>query len=278
MASVMRNELIEQLRAIGAFADADVALADTALLLGAHDRPGSDLEPYRRYLRLLAEEARGAAEPTDSVERQSAALASLLAEQHGYHGDSESYDDPRNANLLDVIDRRQGLPVALGILYLHAGRAYGADAAGLGFPSHFLVRLSARGQRAIIDPFNLGRSLDAAGLRRRLKELHGQEAEIAPEHYTPVGNRDILIRLQNNIKLRAIAAGNLKRATEVLETMTLFAPDRSELSWELAVLESRSGNLRRAIATLERFLADRPGADGRDELEDLLQRLRGRVH
>ena len=61
-------------------------------------------------------------------------------------------------------------------------------------------------------------------------------------------------------------------------TMTLVAPDRSDLWWELAILDSRSGNLKRAIATLERFLDERPAASGRSELEDLLQRLRGRVH
>lgn len=275
---VMREILLEQLRAIGAVADADVGLAETALLLAALDRPGVDVEPYRRYLRGLAEEARTVLRPTDSVEVQCAQLAEVMAVRHGYRGDAEHYDDPRNANLIDVIDRRRGLPVALGILYLHAGRASGADIVGLGFPSHFLVRLSGRGQRAIVDPFHGGRRLEAADLRQLLKERHGRDAEIAPEHYAPVGNRDILIRLQNNIKLRAVAAGNIARAAELLEMMILFAPDRSQLSWELAVIESRSGNLKRAIATLERFLADCPGADGRAELEDLLQRLRARVN
>jgi regulator of sirC expression with transglutaminase-like and TPR domain len=275
---VTENEITEHLRAIGGLADADIDLPGTALLLGAVGRPAVDLAPYRCHLLRLAEEAAGMIDASDSAERQRAMLTELLAHRHSYHGDSESYDDHRNANLIDVIDRRQGLPVALAILYLHAGRSYGADIAGLNFPSHFLIRLSGRGQRLIIDPFHRGVAMDAAALRQRLKDLHGAEAEIAPEHYAAVGNRDILIRLQNNIKLRAIAAGNMARATEVIETMTLFAPDRSELSWELAVLQSRSGNLRRAIATLERFLADRPAADGRDQLEDLLHRLRGRVN
>jgi regulator of sirC expression with transglutaminase-like and TPR domain len=277
MATVVRSELIDRLRAIGGFADADIPLAEAAVLLAALDRPAVDVEPYEQHLRTLADDARRTVRASDGVERQAVTLADLLSGGYGYHGDALTYDDPSNANLIDVIDRRKGLPVALGILYLHAGRAGGADMVGLGFPSHFLVRLSARGQRVIIDPFHHGQQLDAAGLRQRLKELHGAEAEIAPEHYTPVGNRDVLIRLQNNIKMRAIAAGDTARAIEVLEGMALFAPDRGELSWELAILESRSGDLPRAIATLERFLTDRPGAAGRTELEDLLKRLRGRV-
>src|SRR3546814_8592275 len=48
--------------------------------------------------------------------------SSDLAE-FGYHGDTESYDDPQNADLVRVIDRRMGLPVSLGVLYIHAARA-----------------------------------------------------------------------------------------------------------------------------------------------------------
>ena len=62
---------------------------------------------------------------------------------------------------MHVLERRRGLPVALGILWLHAGRAYGADISGLAFPSHFLVRLAARGQRSILDVFGGGRVLAA---------------------------------------------------------------------------------------------------------------------
>ncbi len=274
----MSSQVLDALREIGQRQDAEIDLADAALLLGAIEKSDLDLAPYRAHLAQLADDMRAAAGPTESVERQAAHFSEVLAGRHRYRGDAETYDDMRNANLIDVIDRRQGLPVALGILYLHAGRAYGADIDGLNFPSHFLIRLSGRGQRTILDPFNRGRPMAAEDLRRRLKDLHGPDAEIAPTHYAPVDNRDVLIRLQNNIKLRAIAAGDLARAIGVMEAMTLLAPDRSDLWWELAILDSRSGNLKRAIATLERFLDERPAARGRNELEDLLQRLRGRVH
>ena len=44
---------------------------------------------------------------------------------------------PENANLLQVIDRRIGLPVSLGILYIHAGRAQGWAVDGAGLPRPF---------------------------------------------------------------------------------------------------------------------------------------------
>lgn len=268
----------EQLQVVGMQADEDIDLAVAALLLAAVDRPEVGLEPYRRYLAELAEDAAAAADSGTSVAMQATALRAVLVDHHGYHGDEETYDDLRNANLLHVIDRRQGLPVALGILYLHAARAYGGRAVGLNFPSHFMIRLEARGQRAIIDPFHDGRVMSTQDLRQRLKMLTGSDAEIEPEHYAKVGNRDILIRLQNNIKLRAVRNGDLARALGVLQTMTAIAPMRTELWWETAVVHYRLGNVRTAITTLEDCLAGSGAPGDNSRIEDLLRQLRGSMH
>ena len=89
------------------------------------------------------------------------ALNEIILLKYGYCGDELTYDDLQNANLMRVIDRRKGLPVVLGILFIDAARAQGWEAAGLAFPGHFLIRLAERAERLILDPFHGG-----AGLRR----------------------------------------------------------------------------------------------------------------
>lgn len=273
-----RTSVLEALREIGARDDKAIDIADTALLLAAVERPDERLEPYREALAEIARDAQESTARSHSVDMQLAALTNLLVGRRGFRGDTETYDDPRNANLMHVIDRRRGLPVALGILWMHAARAYGGDIVGLAFPSHFLIRLFARGQRLILDAFGGGRSLGAEDLRRMLKQMSGADKEIEPAHYAPVGNRDVLIRLQNNIKLRALAANDPARALDVLQTMTLLAPDSGELWWETALLQSRLGNMRTAIATLESYLAGGSAHANRHEIEDLLRRLRSKVN
>ena len=55
------------------------------------------------------------------------ALNEIILLKNGYSGDELSYDDLQNANLMRVVDRRKGPPVALGILYIHAARAQRSD-------------------------------------------------------------------------------------------------------------------------------------------------------
>ena len=43
-----------------------------------------------------------------------------------------------------VIDRKRGLPVTLGILYIHAARASRIEAQGLFAPGHFLMRVAVK--------------------------------------------------------------------------------------------------------------------------------------
>ncbi|MGF1639587.1 MAG: SirB1 family protein [Rhodospirillales bacterium] len=273
-----RSEILRALRDIGDRDDVALDLAETALLLAAADRPGAEIDRYRDYLAALAAEAAAAAGTASGLAGRVALLRRVLVERHRYRGDQETYEDVRNANLIDVIDRRRGLPVTLGILYIHAARACGWDIVGLGFPSHFLVRIEARGQRAIIDPFHQGRAMTAEDLRRRLRELHGTDAKLEPVHHAPVPDRDILVRLQNNIKLRALHDDDPIRACAVLETMTAIAPRRTGLWCEAAVLHHRLGNLKTAITLLERLLAGGIGVAEIPRVEDLLRQLRARLH
>src|SRR5258708_30354018 len=111
-----------------------------------------------------------------------------------------------------VIDRRKGLPVALGILYIHAARAQGWDMAGLAFPGHFLVRLQDAGARLILDPFHGGKPREAAELRDLLKAITRNEAELTPAHYPPVRDPQVLLRLPNKLKLPLVQSRPLQKA------------------------------------------------------------------
>jgi regulator of sirC expression with transglutaminase-like and TPR domain len=268
------SDIRETLGHLAGLPDAEIDLAGTALALAGLDQP-ADLEPYRRHLDELAADARGLAEAgADPV----AALNGAIVGRHRYAGDERDYDNLDNANLMRVIDRRRGLPVTLGILYIHVARRLGWTMHGLAFPSHFLVRLDGAPGRAILDPFHGGRVLDAVALRDLLKTVAGEAAELKPVHYRAVGNRDILLRLQNNIKLRLLRNGELRRALGVVEGTLLFAPSEALLWREAGMLHLRLDDIPAAIASLEQFVARTGNSGARHRTTALLQELRSRLH
>jgi regulator of sirC expression with transglutaminase-like and TPR domain len=266
------------LRAVAAAGDAPVAIAEAALALAAFDRPRVDLARYKHHLATLACDIAGEARAANGAADCIAALNAVILGKYGYAGDQDNYDDLQNANLMRVIDRRKGLPVALGILYIHGARAQGWRICGIAFPGHFLVQLEDSGERVIFDPFNKGIVRGAAELRGLLKAVSGAAAELAPAHYAPVADRQVLLRLQNNIKLRLVQNRQYEKALDTVTGMLLFAPDHAALWREAALLRAHLGNYRAAIAALEEFLGRENHAGARHEAAALLQQFKTRLN
>ena len=268
------SKLLFQLELIGKQDDEEIELAKAALILGALDHPSTDLDSYQDYLTILEQEAAESGDNIGSLSAQVTFINKLIYKTHGFKGEIQDYENPANANILKVIDKKTGLPVSIGILYIHAARSASYNVTGLAFPGHFLLRLTDGAERIIIDPFHEGQSLDAGHLRNLLKQFVGVDAELNPEHYAPVGNRDILLRLQNNLKTRALKKDNIDRASQILERMALFAPSVPSVWQELGVLSAQTGNLRQAVTALENFLNLEPFENEKKVAESLLKKIK----
>lgn len=267
----------DDVRRIADLDDGDIEIAGAALTLAALDRPGVALGRYRDHLDEIAGDI-GAAAGAGSAADRAAALHEVLVGRHGYAGDSLTYDDLQNANLIRVIDRRKGLPVSLGILFIHAAEAAGWPIAGLTFPYYFLVRVEVAGERLVLDPFDGGTALDAKGMRGILRRLAGDEAELVPAFTQAASKREVLMRLQNNIKTRALQSGNLAYASKILRPMLLFAPGYRSLWRELATVEAWRGNLRDALRAAGDYLARCTTDSQQHDAAQLLQTLKTKMN
>ena len=271
------------LEAAGRLPDPELDLAAVALQFGRIDAPEADWRAAQARLSELAREAVAAALEDPAAEAGEAparreALARVIHDRHGYAGDAETYDDPDNANLIRVTERRRGLPVALGLLWLHAAEAAGWAAHGIDFPGHFLVSLEgARGQ-SVLDPFDGGAPLSAPELRALLKRVEGPKAELRPGLLVPMGKRAVLLRLQNNLKLRRLRAGRLDSALACAEDMLRLAPDAAGLWREAGLMNQRLDRIGAAIACLERFLELVPDGEAAARMRSLVEELRQRLN
>lgn len=270
-----------RLTEIGGTEDGAIDLFEASLVLAAADRPGVRFDAYRRHMERIISEVRayvGGTEPKVELGLRIEGLVQVIVRRYGYGGAEEAFDDLDAANMMRAIDSRSGMPIVIGILFIQTARVLGWDISGLDFPGRFLVRLEADGERLILDPFAGGSVVKPRDMRDMFKAIAGNHVELRPEHYRDMGNRDILLRLQNNIKTRLLREERFEDALETLETMLLFAPNKPDLWRETGLLHARLDHIEDAVEALEEYLR-RCGADkARYNTSLLLQELRARLN
>ena len=276
-----QTKLMAELKIAGQTADDKLEVGDLALTLAATAKPERRREPYQRHLKKMADEVaayvrgyRG----QDSLLLRHEALVQIIHKRYGYVGNESCFCNIDSANLMHVIEHRSGLPVAMSIIYLHVAMDMGWTASGVDFPGRFLIRLDTQDGRLIFDPFDGGNTLDAPDLRKLLKSVAGANAELNSTHYRRAGTRTVLLRLQNNIKVRHLEAECPRAALKVLETMVALAPSNSRLWYETGVLNSRLDQIQAAINALENCLKYGSTGQAQYKTSALLQQLRSRLH
>ncbi|BCW86921.1 hypothetical protein sos41_00450 [Alphaproteobacteria bacterium SO-S41] len=247
----------------------DIDIAAAALALSAIARPGLDTAPLAAHVAGLGPAAQGALEQIDNHREVAAVLAATLHGVFGYTGDRKTYDDLGNADLATVIERRRGLPVALGILYIHTARALGASAHGINFPGHFLVGLATKSGAILTDPFNGGRTVDGDDLEAMLP----RGTPLDQGHIAALSDRGTLIRLQNNIVTRAREADDWARVAVTLETLMRIAPDAVNYRYEWGAALARIEQPIAARTALGEALLREPQAPWANDARALLGRL-----
>jgi regulator of sirC expression with transglutaminase-like and TPR domain len=103
------------------------------------------------------------------------------------------------------------------------------------------------------------------------------QIDISPVHFDPVPDCDVLLRLENNIRLRLAKREDWLGTAQSLDRMLAITPDRPDLLFEAGQLNAQLDRRRAAISAFERFLL-LGGGSGAPELArlatDQLQELR----
>ncbi len=274
-----RNRLAE----FGRLEDDRLPLAETALLLSAARHPGRALDPYFRHLARLTEEVRhhagadAAIEGDRGLDIRREALAQVANRRNGYGGGAGVFDDLAAADLGRVIDRRRGLPVALGILYLEICARLDWPLVGIDFPGRFVLRMTSGGARRIIDPFDSLVPLEAPDLRALLAATTGQDRALDPSYLREMSPRRVVLRLEDNIRVRQIQQGDMAQAAETLELMRQIAPRVARLWRETAIISAELERFGEAARSLEEYLRLAPESDDRYQASLMLQELRAKL-
>ena len=184
-----------------------------------------------------------------------------------------------------MVERRRGLPVAIGVLWLHCTRAIGWAAHGVDFPGHFLLALdsdkparSGAPQQLVLDVFAGGIPLEAKDIRALLKHVAGPTVELKPGVLQPMSARRVLLRLQDNIRARRLRGDDLEGALACTEDMLRIAPDNAALWRDAASMQQRLGHIAAALRCYGRFLDLVPSGEAATRARAAMEELRSRLN
>jgi regulator of sirC expression with transglutaminase-like and TPR domain len=253
--------------------DSRIDLAAGALLIAAEEYPQLPLAPYMRRLDLLAERLgdrlAGETAPTIVLEE----LCRVLFRDEGFRGNADAYYDPRNSFLNDVLDRRLGIPITLGIVMLEVGWRAGLPLSGINFPGHFLVRYDGEVARLLIDPFDGGRVRWEDEGQELLDRVYGGMVRMRDEFLRPATRTDILARVLTNLKTIYLNTRDDARALTAVDRILLLRPAAPVELRDRGLLLARTGRADEAVAELERYLDFSPAAPDAQRVRSLIDDL-----
>jgi regulator of sirC expression with transglutaminase-like and TPR domain len=250
-----------------------------ALLLAAADYGGLEVAPFEAQLDRYAERVAAAAGgPSGTQPRlRAAALRRVLFEEEGFHGNREAYYDVRNSYLHEVLTRKLGIPISLGLVMIGVGRRLGWPVFGINFPNHFLVGCGSGDEALPLDPFHGGLILGLEELEERWRLATGYAPLDRDGMLAPAEPGAVLVRMLNNIRLIHHRQRRYDLAAAATEKILLIQPGESRHQKELGYYLLAARDFGRAAAHLGRYLEMSPHAPDADVVRDHLAVLRERL-
>jgi regulator of sirC expression with transglutaminase-like and TPR domain len=253
--------------------DAEIDLALTALLVAAENDSSLDVEAEMARLDRWAEQLGRRIDPAWNNLQRLARLRTFMYEELGFKGDVQGYYSPANSLLHSVMSRRLGIPLTLSIVFMEIGWRIGVPFEGVGFPGHFLVRLTGEPGDLLLDPYDHGASVHEEDCRRMIELTTGGMVPYDPSMIRSLGKRDMIARLLFNLKVACLKAGDDKGALSAVERLLLLHPDDPPEMRDRGLLLYRMDRYREALVSLRAYLRARPEALDREVIERHLAAL-----
>lgn len=253
--------------------DAQIDLARAALLVAAENDPTLDVDTEMARLEQWAGELGRRIDPSWNNLQRLARLRTFMYEDLGFKGDVRGYYSPANSLLHSVMSRRLGIPLTLSIVFMEIGWRIGVPFEGVGFPGHFLVRLTGEPGDLLLDPYDHGASVHEEDCRRMIELTTGGTVPYDPSMIRSLGKRDMIARLLFNLKVSCLKANDDPGALSAVERLLLLHPDDPPELRDRGLLLYRMDRYRDARGSLLAYLRARPDALDREVIERHLAAL-----
>ena len=173
----------------------------------------------------------------------------------------------------DVLDRRLGIPMTLGIVMLEVGWRLDLPLEGVNFPGRFLVRYKGATDHLLVDPFDGGRIRFEDEAQELLDKVYGGMVRMQDQFLRLATKRDMIHRLLVDLKGLYVNVHDDERALRTIERLLLLRPDSPGERRDRGMLLVKLGRASEAMEQLQEYLDYAPQAADAPRVRSLLERL-----
>lgn len=257
---------------------------ELGLALSRQEYPDLDCAYYLSWLDRLAQEVLGKLADRESLGDRQQALAKVLFTDFGLRGNKESYYEPQNSFVNDVLERGRGIPISIALIWAAVGYRLSWPIHGLSFPGHVMIGLgnlmgkSNRRDYLVLDPFHPDEPLDEVRLDQFFQELVGADrGGVRPTLDWEMGPKDWLIRMLLNLRGVYTKTKDYSRLARTLEPLVILRKDEPGFDLELGFALLGAGIPAKALNRFQQILEKPISLDLRNHAEQGAQLARGQI-
>ena len=204
-----------------------------------------------------------------------AAMRDVLIHDEGFTALTDADGDLSfQLDLFFSLDQRAAHPAMLAVIFVMIAEKCTWQADILAVPKTYIVRIVGPETPLIFDPARQCAPLQAHDIRARLKENLGNDAELSAAYMQAMPKRDIVMAVENVIKLHRIATEDYDAALRTVAAMQALAPQEYRLLLDAGVLYARTKQTQAAIFALDHYISKTPDPRSRAEAQLLLDDLK----
>eukprot|EP01036_Dinobryon_divergens_P058848 gene58848-78519_t len=148
--------------------DAHFPLLEATISLAQDEYPDLDVQQILSDVDQLQARLKRRLPADASALQKLRLLSQFFFRDLGFGGNVNNYYDPDNSYLNAVLRTRRGIPISLAVLWMELAQGLDLQARGIGFPGHFMLKVTLPKGQVVIDPFT-GKSLSREELGERLE-------------------------------------------------------------------------------------------------------------
>lgn len=253
--------------------DSEIDLARAALYIAQEECHDLDVDYAIATLDQIADKVRSQLPAEFYPLKIIRLLNTVLFEDLGFAGNTNDYYNPRNSFLHEVLERRQGIPLSLSVVYLEVAKRIGFPMAGVGMPGHFLVRPILADMGIFVDPFNQGEIMFPEDCQDLLQRIYGESARLHPEHLAIITSRRVLARMLANLKAIYLHHQDIPRSLSAIDRILLLFPKAVQELRDRGLIYYQLGRLSESRRDLELYLFEKPDAADAFEIQQVLKQI-----